>query len=119
MSYKYIFIKRKSNHTFLLLHGTGGNEHSLIDLANAIDPDVNILALRGNVVEFGHNRFFRRLGLGQYDISNLIEETNNLNDFLDEVSKKEKIDRNLITGIGFSNGANIMQSLFQLKGKRL
>lgn len=116
---KYLFIKRKSKHTFLLLHGTGGNEMSLVNLASSIDQDVNILALRGNVVEYGHNRFFKRDGVGKYDIENLTLETNNLNSFLDKVSREEGIDRKYITGIGFSNGANIMQSLFQLKGKRL
>lgn len=117
--YKYVFINKNSEYTFLLLHGTGGNEYSLVELANEIDDKVNILGIKGNVDEFGSSRFFKREGLGKYDIENLVYETNNLDRFLDEICLTEPIDRNKIIGIGFSNGANIMQSLFQLKGKRL
>ena len=45
--------------TLLLLHGTGGDEHDLLPLADIIDPDANILSVRGQVLENGSNRFFR------------------------------------------------------------
>lgn len=35
----------------LLLHGTGGNEHGLLSLADIVDPEASVLSVRGNVLE--------------------------------------------------------------------
>lgn len=67
--------------TLLLLHGTGGNEQSLIGLAKEIDETANILSVRGNVLENGMPRFFRRLAEGVFDIEDLIFRTQELHDF--------------------------------------
>jgi phospholipase/carboxylesterase len=110
---KHIFFegKSKSKPTLLLLHGTGGNEESLLPLAGLIDPEVSVLSVRGNVVEHGMPRFFRRLAEGVFDEEDLIERTKELNDFLDEAAKNYKFDRSNVVGVGFSNGANIAGSL--------
>jgi phospholipase/carboxylesterase len=48
--------------TFLLLHGTGGNEEDLVPLAYELDQRAAILTPRGKVLENGvAPRFFRRL----------------------------------------------------------
>ncbi|HYY40635.1 MAG TPA: hypothetical protein VE692_05250, partial [Nitrososphaera sp.] len=55
----------KSFTTFLLLHGTGGNEQDLIPLAYELDERAAILSPRGKVLENGiAPRFFRRLAEG-------------------------------------------------------
>jgi phospholipase/carboxylesterase len=110
---KHIFFegKSKSKPTLLLLHGTGGNEESLLPLAGLIDPEVSVLSVRGNVVEHGMPRFFRRLAEGVFDEEDLIERTKELNDFLDEAAKNYKFDQSNVVGVGFSNGANIAGSL--------
>ena len=100
-----------SRPTLLLLHGTGGNEHDLLPLAEIIDKDANVLSIRGNVLENGMPRFFRRLAEGVFDEEDLIFRTNELNDFLDEAAEKYEFDRNNITAVGYSNGANIAASL--------
>ncbi|ERN52920.1 alpha/beta hydrolase [Alkalihalophilus marmarensis] len=97
--------------TLLLLHGTGGNEKDLLPLADMIAPDASVLGVRGNVLENGMPRFFRRLSEGVFDEEDLIYRTNELNEFLDEASKKYKFDRQNIIAIGYSNGANIAASL--------
>lgn len=63
---KHIFQKgiNPSKPTLLLLHGTGGNELDLLPLAGRIDDEASILTVRGNVLENGMPRFFRRLAEG-------------------------------------------------------
>ncbi|MEI3597662.1 MULTISPECIES: alpha/beta hydrolase [unclassified Oceanobacillus] len=110
---KHVFQKGNdpSRPTLLLLHGTGGNEQDLLPLAEIIDKDANVLSVRGNVLENGMPRFFKRLAEGVFDEEDLIFRTQELNEFLDEAAEKYKLDRNNITAVGYSNGANIAASL--------
>ncbi|UOY91219.1 alpha/beta hydrolase [Ectobacillus sp. JY-23] len=97
--------------TLLLLHGTGGTETDLLPLANLIAPSYSILSVRGNVLENGMPRFFRRLAEGVFDEEDLVFRTKELHDFLDEAAQKYGFDRNNMIAIGYSNGANIAGSL--------
>jgi len=110
---KHIFNKGKDSTkpTLLLLHGTGGNELDLLPLAGRIDDEANILSVRGNVLENGMPRFFRRLAEGVFDEEDLIFRTKELNEFLDEAAEKYDFNRDNIIAIGYSNGANIAASL--------
>ncbi|UOE57853.1 alpha/beta hydrolase [Cytobacillus oceanisediminis] len=110
---KHIFQKGKSQSkpTLLLLHGTGGNELDLLPLAGRIDDEASILSGRGNVLENGMPRFFRRLSEGVFDEEDLILRTKELNEFLDESAERYEFDRDNIIAIGYSNGANIAASL--------
>ncbi|QGQ45147.1 alpha/beta hydrolase [Metabacillus sediminilitoris] len=110
---KHIFQKGKDSAktTLLLLHGTGGNELDLLPLAGRIDDEASILSVRGNVLENGMPRFFRRLAEGVFDEEDLIYRTKELNQFLDEAAEKYDFDRGNIVAIGYSNGANIAASL--------
>lgn len=110
---KHIFQKGNdpSKPTLLLLHGTGGTEHDLLPLTDQIDPDANILSVRGNVSENGMPRFFKRLAEGIFDEEDLVFRTKELNEFLDEAADKYEFDRDNILVIGYSNGANIAASL--------
>ncbi|WP_343310816.1 alpha/beta hydrolase [Bacillus atrophaeus] len=110
---KHIFNKGKDSTkpTLLLLHGTGGNELDLLPLAGRIDDKASVLSVRGNVLENGMPRFFRRLAEGVFDEEDLIFRTKELNKFLDEAAEKYSFDRDNIIAIGYSNGANIAASL--------
>ncbi len=110
---KHIFNKGKdtTKPTLLLLHGTGGNELDLLPLAGRIDDTASVLSVRGNVLENGMPRFFRRLAEGVFDEEDLIFRTKELNEFLNEAAEKYNFDRDNIMAIGYSNGANIAASL--------
>jgi phospholipase/carboxylesterase len=110
---KHIFNKGKdlTKSTLLLLHGTGGNELDLLPLAGIIDDEASVLSVRGNVLENGMPRFFRRLAEGVFDEEDLIFRTKELNEFLDEAAEKYGFDRDNLIAIGYSNGANIAASL--------
>ncbi|GJM71677.1 phospholipase/carboxylesterase [Paenibacillus macerans] len=95
----------------LLLHGTGGTETDLLPLAELISPASPVLSVRGNVLENGMPRFFRRLAAGVFDEEDLMLRTRELNDFLDEASEQYGFDRRALVAVGYSNGANIAASL--------
>lgn len=97
--------------TLLLLHGTDGTEQDLLPLAQRIDPSASVLSVRGNVLENGMPRFFRRLAEGVFDEADLIFRTQELHEFLDKASAEYGFDRDCIVAIGYSNGANIAGSL--------
>jgi phospholipase/carboxylesterase len=61
-----------------MLHGTGGNELDLLPLAGRIDDEASVLSVRGNVLENGMPRFFRRLAEGVFDEKDLIFRTKEL-----------------------------------------
>ncbi|MDE5054703.1 alpha/beta hydrolase [Niallia taxi] len=110
---KHIFNKGTDSQrpTLLLLHGTGGTELDLLPLAGIIDDQASVLSVRGNVLENGMPRFFRRLAEGIFDEEDLVARTSELNSFLDEAAAKYEFDRHNIVAIGYSNGANIAASL--------
>jgi len=97
--------------TLLLLHGTGGSELDLLPIAKEIDDQANVLSVRGNVLENGMSRFFKRLAEGVFDEEDLILRTKELNDFLNEAAEKYRFNRDKIIAIGYSNGANIAANL--------
>lgn len=95
----------------LLLHGTGGTEMDLLPIAERIDPEAAVLSIRGNVLENGMPRFFRRLAEGVFDEEDLLYRTDELKAFLDECADKYGFCRGQLLAIGYSNGANMAASL--------
>ena len=101
--------------TFLLLHGTGGDENDLLPLGRLLAPNANLLSPRGKVSENGMPRFFRRLSEGVFDIPDLIARTHELADFIEAASDAYGFDRGRVSAAGFSNGANIAAALLLLR----
>ncbi|WP_391118024.1 alpha/beta hydrolase [Psychrobacillus sp. L3] len=110
---KHVFYKgtESKRPTLLLLHGTGGNEHDLVGLGKEIDSSANILSVRGNVLENGMPRFFKRLAEGVFDMEDLKFRTEELRKFIDETAENYEFDRDNVVAIGYSNGANIAANL--------
>ena len=97
--------------TILALHGTGGDENDLIPLARMVSPDAAVLSPRGNVLENGMPRFFKRLAEGVFDLEDLKARTADLARFVAASAAKYKFDPARVVALGYSNGANIAASL--------
>jgi len=105
--------------TLLLLHGTGGDEHDLVPLAHLVAPGAAILSVRGNVLEQGAPRFFRRLREGVFDLEDLRRRTADLGDFVAAAGARYRFVPESLYALGFSNGANVAASLLLTRPKAL
>ena len=104
-----------SDGTLLLLHGTGGNENDLLPLGHAVAPRASLLSPRGQVLEHGMPRFFRRLAEGVFDHDDLVARSHALADFVTESAGRYAFDPARVVAVGFSNGANIAAALMLLR----
>lgn len=93
----------------LLLHGTGGDEDDLLPLGEAAAPGSALLSPRGQVLENGMPRFFRRLAEGVFDEADLRHRTHELAAFIR--GAREAYGLEALVALGFSNGANIAAAL--------
>jgi phospholipase/carboxylesterase len=105
--------------TLLLLHGTGGDENDLLPLGKAVAPGAAMLSVRGNVLEQGAPRFFRRLAEGVFDVDDLRRRTAELGDFIEAAAAKFGFETSSLYALGFSNGANIAASLLLTRPEAL
>ena len=97
----------------LLLHGTGGDENDLLPLGQAVAPGASLLSPRGQVLEHGMPRFFRRLAEGVFDEDDLRRRANELADFVNDARKRYDLPAPI--AFGYSNGANIAAAVLQLR----
>lgn len=101
----------------LLLHGTGGDENDMLGLGGALLPGAALLSPRGQVLEHGVPRFFRRLAEGIFDEDDLKTRAAELAGFIDDA--RTAYDLPAPIAVGFSNGANIAAALLLLHRKAL
>lgn len=104
-----------SDRTLLLLHGTGGDENDLIPLGDLLDRSASLLSPRGQVLEHGMPRFFRRLAEGVFDMEDLRARTHGLAEFVQGAATTYGFPIEGVTAVGFSNGANIAASMLLLR----
>jgi phospholipase/carboxylesterase len=96
----------------LLLHGTGGDETDLLPLGELVSPGAALLSPRGQVLERGMPRFFRRLAEGVFDEADLRRRAGDLAGFIEEARDAYGIEAPV--AVGFSNGANIAAAVLML-----
>jgi predicted esterase len=101
--------------TLLLLHGTGGNEDDMLPLGRQLDPGAALLSPRGNVLENGMPRFFRRLAEGVFDEEDVVRRAHELAEFVVAAAARYEFDLTHLTAVGYSNGANIAAAILLLR----
>ncbi|MBC9207895.1 alpha/beta hydrolase [Roseomonas aerophila] len=101
----------------LLLHGTGGDENDLLPLGQAVAPGAALLSPRGQVLENGMPRFFRRMAEGVFDEDDVRRRAHELADFITAARQQYRLPAPV--ALGFSNGANIAAALLLLRPEAL
>ena len=100
--------------TVLLLHGTGGTERDLLELGATVAPGARLLGVRGQVLEAGMPRFFRRLAEGVFDEADLVRRAADLATFVPAAANVYGFDVSKVVALGYSNGANIAAAVLLL-----
>lgn len=119
ISRAHVWINKDSENTLLLLHGTGADEHDLLQLGEMISPESNLLSPRGLVNENGMNRFFERTPQGEFVQESVIQAVADLQEFLDQAANEYGFDKNNLSACGFSNGANTALALLVTSPQRV
>lgn len=102
-----------------MLHGTGGNEDDLLPLGRELDPDAALLSVRGQVLENGMPRFFRRLAEGIFDEEDIARRARELADFIVQARASYALRGHKLLAVGYSNGANIASAILFLRAGTL
>lgn len=106
---QHFMSKKSSDELFVLLHGTGGNEFSLLFLTGELNPKASVISFVGNHLTGEQRRYFPLPTNGQLD---QLSFNVAVADFLEEWDKLV-LDYPQITFIGYSNGANLLQGIIQ------
>lgn len=118
-SFQHVFkeapIPDDDGRTIVPLHGTGGSEHDLVRFAEDTAPTSAILSPRGQVLENGLPRFFKRLANNVFDEADLIQRAHELSNFLIEGAARYGRQQNQMTAWGYSNGANMAAAILMLR----
>jgi predicted esterase len=114
-AHRFVPAGRPGLPTLLLLHGTGGTEDDLLPLGDRLLPGAAQLSPRGQVLENGMPRFFRRLAEGVFDLDDLRLRTHELADFVEAARARYDLGPMPPVAVGFSNGANIAAAMLLLR----
>jgi len=100
-----------SSETLIVLHGTGGDENDLVGIGQTIAPGAAILSPRGNVLENGAPRFFKRLAEGVFDPKEVRSRAEELAGFIRAAVSRYGLNPDRIFALGYSNGANVASAV--------
>lgn len=100
--------------TLVLLHGTGGNEASLLPLGRKLLPAATLIGLRGRATEEGVARFFRRFGPLQFDQADIRAESAAFSAFVEQAVEAYRLLPEKTDFLGYSNGANLLAAAIEL-----
>ncbi|WP_259667539.1 VOC family protein [Rhizobium lentis] len=99
---------------FVLLHGSGGNETTLMPLLNKVAPRATLLGVRGRATEEGFPRWYKRITPFSFDQNDIKTEAEAFAAFIEGAVKSYGLDPRKVVYVGYSNGANLLNSLLYL-----
>lgn len=109
--FTYRYVPGSRAETLLLLHGTGGNETDLLGIGQRVLPGAGLLSPRGQVLENGMPRFFRRFAEGVFDVEDVKARATELGEFVREQAAEQEFDISKVWALGYSNGANVAAAM--------
>ncbi len=99
----------------ILLHGSGGDETSLLPFGHRLDPAATLIGVRGRATEEGHPRWFRRFGPEEFDQADIRAEAEAFAAFLPDLAGLYGFDPARAVFVGYSNGANFLAAVARLE----
>ncbi|MFU0507110.1 alpha/beta hydrolase [Pseudaminobacter sp. NGMCC 1.201702] len=109
-----VLVKRPQNataETIVLLHGSGGDETTLMSLASRAAPRSVLMGVRGRITQDGRKRWYRRLTPTKFDQRDIRAEAAAFADFIEDAVESRALDLSHTTFIGYSNGANLLAAM--------
>ena len=112
--HRFFTPNEPNGNVFVLLHGSGANETTMLPLGHKIDANATLLAVRGRALEEGAPRWFRRNGPMSFDQADIASEAEAFAAFIDDAVHAYGLDPDRIVYIGYSNGANLLSAMLSL-----
>nr|WP_193556759.1 alpha/beta hydrolase [Brucella gallinifaecis] len=112
--YRFYKPENASNELIVLLHGSGGNETSLVPMASKIWPRATLLGVRGRIMQDGGTRWYKRITPVKFDQKDVKLEANAFVTFLTRLADEKDLDLPHATFVGYSNGANLLAATMML-----
>ncbi|MEQ8819344.1 MAG: prolyl oligopeptidase family serine peptidase [Sumerlaeia bacterium] len=106
--YHHLWEFNEGRGVMALLHGTGGDETSLLPIARTVAPGAALLSLRGNVRnDMGDLRFIAGGPPFAYRAADVKPRAHDVADFLNAAAARYGFDLEDLTVMGYSNGGTL------------
>ncbi|MQW85817.1 VOC family protein [Sinorhizobium saheli] len=112
--HRFYHPAKPNDRTFVLLHGSGGNEIDMLPFGHQLDPHATLLGVRGRSTEEGFPRWFRRLSMTTFDQEDMRSEAEAFAAFIEGARNGYGLDPAKTVFIGYSNGANMLAAVMLL-----
>jgi phospholipase/carboxylesterase len=113
-AYRIVRPANGSSRVIILLHGSGPDETSMIPLGHDIDPQATLISVRGRIIQDENRRWFTRITPTRFHQYSIRSEVGAFARFIKALAKKEAFDPAQAVLVGYSNGANLVNSLLLL-----
>ncbi len=100
--------------TLVLMHGTGGNETTMLAFGRRVAPNAMLIGVRGRSNDEGYPRFFRRFSQTSFDQNDITAEGEAFAAFVGDIGPAYGADPARTVFLGYSNGGNMIGAVMQL-----